>query len=70
MIRELHDFEENYQQFFECEVCDGLGGWDIGDCEDGVWEICDICNGTGEVEYDPDNTDRFIPERDALTPND
>lgn len=30
-----------------CTTCAGLGGWSLGDCEDGVWETCDDCEGTG-----------------------
>lgn len=55
---------------FDCPTCDGMGSFTIGDCEDGVDETCPECDGKGVVDYDPDNTDIFIPERDALTPND
>jgi len=37
-----------------CSECDGEGGWHTDPWEDdGEWEDCDVCNGTGEVEeYD------------------
>jgi DnaJ-class molecular chaperone len=50
----------------ECPSCNGLGEYDIGDCEDGVTQICPECQGTGLIEPG----DLFIPERDAWTPND
>lgn len=58
----------------ECEACNGSGGFDASsDCETyDDWQDCLECNGTGMVK--PGNQfnyrDRFIPERDALTPND
>lgn len=34
-----------------CPECDGNGGWHTDPWEDdGDWEDCDVCNGTGEVE--------------------
>ena len=34
-----------------CSECDGDGGWHTDPWEDdGEWEDCDVCNGTGEVE--------------------
>lgn len=33
-----------------CPSCDGLGYYDIGDCEEGVTETCHECDGIGEVE--------------------
>lgn len=36
--------------YYICPDCDGSGGWSIGDCEDGVWETCDFCDGAGEIE--------------------
>ena len=33
----------------ECPACKGVGGYDIGDCEDGVWGACEICDGTGRL---------------------
>ena len=35
-----------------CPSCFGLGCYDVGDCEDGVTEVCPECDGAGEVEYD------------------
>jgi DnaJ-class molecular chaperone len=55
---------------FDCPTCNGMGSFTIGDVEDGVDELCPECDGKGTVDYDPDNTDEFIPERDALTPHD
>lgn len=31
-----------------CPSCQGAGVFDIGDSEDGIWETCPDCNGTGE----------------------
>lgn len=44
-----------------CSSCHGSGVYDVGDCEDGVWETCPACQGTGEEE----DGDEFIPNRDA-----
>jgi hypothetical protein len=34
-----------------CQECNGDGGWHTDAWEDdGEWEDCDVCNGTGEVE--------------------
>ena len=34
-----------------CSECDGQGGWHTDPWEDdGEWEDCDVCNGSGEVE--------------------
>lgn len=30
-----------------CESCKGAGQYDVGDCEDGVVEVCPECDGTG-----------------------
>lgn len=65
--------EVNVDIVFDCPTCNGMGSFTIGDVEDGVDETCPECEGRGTVDYDPDNTDNtdeFIPERDALTPND
>ena len=59
-------------EFEECEACKGAGGYDAStDCEVyDDWQECEECNGTGRVELGGNERDRFIPERDALTPND
>lgn len=49
----------------ECPSCEGLGTFDIGDCEDGITETCSVCDGEGMIEEDIDE-DVFIPERDAF----
>lgn len=54
----MPDVTEGYRI---CPSCEGVGGYDIGDCEDGVWEECQECLGLGEI---PD-VDEFVPERDA-----
>jgi len=50
----VHDdklFEEKFCQSSVCPECDGEGGWHTDPWEDdGEWEDCDVCNGTGEVE--------------------
>jgi DnaJ-class molecular chaperone len=33
-----------------CPSCKGAGGWDEGDCEDGIWEMCPECDGLGEIQ--------------------
>lgn len=33
-----------------CTACRGCGGWHNGDPEDGEWETCFICLGTGCTE--------------------
>lgn len=33
-----------------CPSCRGAGGYDVGDCEDGVWENCPECGGWGNVD--------------------
>ncbi len=35
-----------------CLSCKGAGGWDIGDCEDGIWENCPECDGYGTIDQD------------------
>jgi DnaJ-class molecular chaperone len=49
-----------------CDSCKGSGSIDIGDPEDGVTDVCFVCDGTGKQLQG----DEFIPERDAFTPND
>jgi len=41
-------FEES--NWIPCPSCEGLGCIDIGDCEDGVQDVCLECEGKGEVE--------------------
>lgn len=55
-----------------CQSCDGLGGYDASkDCEVyDDWHDCVDCEGTGLVEPGYFDRDIFVPERDALTPND
>jgi hypothetical protein len=31
-----------------CESCAGSGVIDVGDCENGVWDECPSCEGSGE----------------------
>lgn len=45
MINDEFDPEENL-----CPSCDGAGEYPIGNCEDGVWETCRECNGTGTID--------------------
>jgi len=33
---------------YTCSTCNGAGGWSIGNCEDGEWETCWACHGSGE----------------------
>lgn len=35
-----------------CPSCAGMGTYDIGDCEDGVWGDCPQCEGTGRIQED------------------
>ena len=44
----MNNYEEYY--WIECDACDGIGGRSIGDCEDGVWDTCPVCEGRGRVE--------------------
>lgn len=32
-----------------CPSCEGMGYYDIGDCEDGVAEVCPECDGKGDL---------------------
>jgi DnaJ-class molecular chaperone len=52
----------------DCVQCKGMGGYDASrDCEVyDDWIECPYCEGTGKAKYD----EFFVPERDALTPND
>lgn len=54
----------------ECPFCKGLGGFDASrNCEVyDDWQECAYCEGTGQSVCN--DADTFIPERDALTPND
>lgn len=45
----IFDVDELFS-FDVCGACNGNGGHDIGDCEEGVWEMCDDCDGTGVEE--------------------
>jgi DnaJ-class molecular chaperone len=48
--------ESNY---VECEACWGIGR--LTDEELDTWEWCPVCDGTGEVEVEPeDSTDEEI----------
>jgi DnaJ-class molecular chaperone len=42
------------EPLMECPSCKGLGEFTIGDCEDGVYDICPDCEGTGIVENEDD----------------
>lgn len=33
-----------------CTSCQGMGYHDVGDCEDGVTEVCPECDGRGEID--------------------
>lgn len=35
-----------------CLSCCGSGNIDIGDCEDGVTDVCPECDGLGRILYD------------------
>lgn len=69
-IRELIEFDEDPIKMVDCYSCNGMGMFSIGDVEDGVDEICTVCEGSGLLDYEEGERDEFIPERDALTPND
>lgn len=43
---------DDFPGFEECPSCDGLGYYDVGDCEDGVTDDCGECNGTGLIKVD------------------
>ena len=34
---------------YTCPSCKGTGVYSVGDCEDGVWENCEECEGYGEI---------------------
>lgn len=63
-------FDEDPIKLVNCYACNGTGEFNIGDVEDGVVEICNICEGSGLLDYDEEERDEFVPERDALTFND
>lgn len=50
----VHDdklFEEKFCQSSVCPECEGEGGWHSDPWEDdGEWEDCEVCGGSGEVE--------------------
>jgi hypothetical protein len=50
----VHDdklFEEKFCQSSVCPECNGDGGWHTDPWEDdGEWEDCEVCGGSGEVE--------------------
>lgn len=56
----------------ECQACCGMGGFEASnDCEVyDDWHDCMECDGDGMVELGYFERDRFVPERDAWTPND
>ncbi len=61
----------NEVRFFECPSCCGSGSISVyRDDNEDIYEECPSCDGVGQLDYDPENTDSFIPERDALTIND
>lgn len=60
------DKANNMINYIECDSCQGVGYYSIGDCEDGVDETCEECGGEGVLE----DSDVFVPERDAWGPND
>lgn len=33
-----------------CLSCHGAGVFDVGDCELGVWDMCEECQGWGRTE--------------------
>lgn len=41
---------EECDKHISCPSCEGIGEYCVGDCEDGVWEICQECNGDGYVD--------------------
>jgi DnaJ-class molecular chaperone len=49
MIRELID-DDSLPKVVECASCAGLGYYDVGDCEDGVTDVCPECDGEGVIE--------------------
>lgn len=51
MTKLLRDtLSEETTKFIDCPSCAGMGCYDVGDCEDGVWEPCPTCEGLGEIE--------------------
>lgn len=60
------------EQMEDCPDCGGAGGHDASrNCEEyDDWRACPTCDGTGKVPMGFDKGDVFVPERDALTPND
>lgn len=44
------DPELDVIEMVACQSCGGVGLIDVGDCEDGVEEMCPECNGEGLVE--------------------
>lgn len=66
MSRLIDCDSEETTNFIECPGCEGSGGYDIGDCEDGVWETCSVCLGTGDIE----EGDSFDPKHDAFRSGD
>lgn len=61
-----------FKEYEECQGCNGMGGYDAStDCEVyDDWQDCPDCEGRGYVNLGDSEKDIFIPERDALTPND
>ena len=47
-IKDVDSFEE--VKVYECSSCEGLGCYDVGDCEEGVVETCKACDGTGKEQ--------------------
>ncbi len=67
----IYDEEGKKQEaVWDCPACGGMGFHIVGDPEDGVDDDCAYCGGSGSIDFDPENTDQFVPERDALTAND
>jgi hypothetical protein len=33
-----------------CAMCNGTGSFTVGDCEEGIFEVCPDCLGSGEEE--------------------
>jgi hypothetical protein len=40
--------ELDLQEELDCEACGGLGWYDVGDCENGVIDVCPACDGDGK----------------------
>lgn len=42
-------FDDGISNELTCPSCNGAGVYDVGDCEDGVWNACEECSGFGTI---------------------